>query len=76
MHAACKILDSAMGYEAFMDGNGDVEGDYALVALNPLGCPTDKHNFPYLGNLHKKHEGKTHACLVQPNSPDSEVAVT
>ena len=65
-----------MGYEAFMDGNGDVEGDYALVALNPLACPTDKHNFPYLGNLHRKHEGKTHVCLVQPNSPDSKVAVT
>ena len=25
-----------MGYEAFMDENGDVEGDYTLVALNPL----------------------------------------
>ena len=38
------FLYSAMGYEAFMDGNGDVEGDYTLVALNPLDPMTPRRN--------------------------------
>ena len=34
---------SAMGYQAFMGGNGDVEGDYTLVAFNPAkpGAPRE-----------------------------------
>lgn len=35
MIGSCNFPHSAVGYEAFMDGNGDVEGDYTLVALNP-----------------------------------------
>ena len=43
-------MNSAMGYEAFMDGNGDVEGDYALVALNPLDSVAPEKN-PARGGL-------------------------
>ena len=40
-----------MGYEAFMDGNGDVEGDYTLVALNPLDASA-----PGTVPIHRQHQ--------------------